>query len=184
MTLIFVYSVLLGAKDYTDVNNETDVNKFIKKIDPYFNVIIYAEFLLKIIAMGFILGEGTYMSDPWNWIDFVVVVSTFLELCLSLLYGGSNSFKMPGALRAIRLLRPLKLLNNIPALKHLIGTLIDSLASLGGIMGLAIFFFLIYSILGVSVWKGKFHHRCYLTEKPENGEWLLNTTHFHLCSHD
>jgi hypothetical protein len=96
------------------------VNKFIKKIDPYFNVIIYAEFLLKIIAMGFILGEGTYMSDPWNWIDFVVVASTFSELCLSLLYGGSNSFKMPGALRAIRLLRPLKLLNNIPALKRMI----------------------------------------------------------------
>ena len=108
--LIFVYSVLLGAKDYTDVNNESEINQFLHKIDPYFNIIIYVEFLLKIVAMGFVIGEGTYMSDPWNWIDFVVVFSSLLELTLSTISNGDN-FKMPSALRAIRLLRPLKLLN-------------------------------------------------------------------------
>lgn len=61
-------------------------------------------------------------------------------------------------------------------------TLLDSLANLGGVLALAIFFFLIYSILGVSVWQGKIHYRCYLTEKPQDGEWALLEDHPHLCS--
>ena len=53
ITLILIYSVLLGMKDYTDENNLTPVNMFIEQIDPYFNLIVYAEFILKVIAMGF-----------------------------------------------------------------------------------------------------------------------------------
>jgi voltage-dependent calcium channel P/Q type alpha-1A len=83
IALIAIYSVLLGMKDYTDLKNKTSVNKLLHDIDPYFNVIIYMEFLLKIIAMGFAFGKGTYMSDSWNWIDFVVVVSSLGETLIS-----------------------------------------------------------------------------------------------------
>ena len=71
-------------KDYTDHDGLNPVNQFIHNIDPYFNVIIYMEFILKIIAMGFFLGEGTYLGDGWNWIDFVVVSSSFADLMMKL----------------------------------------------------------------------------------------------------
>ena len=51
-------------------------------------------------------------------------------------------------------------------MKLLIGTLLSSVAQLGGIMGLAMFFFLIFAILGVSLWDGKIHNRCYETSCP------------------
>jgi len=67
-------------------------------------------------------------------------------------------------------------LTSIPSLKLLLGTLINSVQSLGGIMGLAIFFFTIFSILGVAVWQGKIHYRCYMTEFPDpvTKDWELD----------
>lgn len=88
------------------------------------------------------------------------------------------------ALRAFRLLRPLKLLTSIPSLKMLFGTLISSVKSLGNILGLAVFFFTIFSILGVSLWQGKIHYRCYDTPEPVDGEWKLTDGIIKLCSDD
>lgn len=113
VAIIAFYSVLLGIKDYTDHENKSEVNKFIYKIDPWFNLIIYTEFLLKIVAMGFVYGRGTYLKDSWNWIDFIVVISSFGEAVLFLSKFDGDQFKAPPALRAIRLLRPLKLLSKI-----------------------------------------------------------------------
>lgn len=120
--------------------------------------------MLKVIAMGFIFGAGGYLADGWNWIDFIVVASSLTDLIMSSLFGSSGGGKALAALRAFRLLRPLKLLTSVPALKLLLSTLIESVQSLGGIMGLALFFFTIFSILGVAIWSGKIHYRCYETE--------------------
>jgi hypothetical protein len=177
ISLILAYSILLGLKDYTDVQNQTPVNKFIEKIDPYFNLIVYAEFLLKCVAMGF----TAYLSDGWNWIDFFVVISSFSQDIMTILNPESTSSGL-SALRAFRLLRPLKLLSSIPSLKILLGTLLNSVQSLGNIMGLACFFFTIFSILGVALWQGKIHYRCYDWPEPRDGEWQLTQGFNSLCS--
>ena len=51
-------------------------------------------------------------------------------------------------------------------------------------MGLASFFFTIFAILGVSLWDGKIHYRCYETELPVNGVWKVIEDDIDLCSHD
>lgn len=38
-----------------------------------FTTIYTVEGVLKITARGFILNPFTYLRDPWNWLDFVVV---------------------------------------------------------------------------------------------------------------
>jgi hypothetical protein len=73
----------------------------------------------------------------------------------------------------------------MPNMKVLIRTLLNSVKSLGGIMGLASFFFTIFAILGVSLWNGKIHYRCYLTEFPDaEGNWEVDSTNVDLCSPD
>lgn len=68
-------------------------------------------------------------------------------------------------------------------MKLLIGTLLSSMGYLGGITGLAAFFFMIFAILGVSFWKGTIHYRCYETEWPlEDGSWNLIEDDTQLCS--
>jgi hypothetical protein len=136
--------------------------------------------------MGFVFGGEGYMADGWNWIDFTVVASSFSDLVMSSFFGRSGGGKALAALRAFRLLRPLKLLTSIPALRLLLGTLLQSVQSLGGIMGLALFFFTIFSILGVAIWSGKIHYRCYATERPVDGAWELwsdgDITYDNLCN--
>lgn len=53
--------------------------------------------------------------------------------------------------------------------------------SLGGIMGLAIFFFTIFAILGISQWRGLTHYRCRVTEFPEDGDWIAIPEDTELC---
>lgn len=159
MALIFLNSMLLGIKDYTDYENVTPINSFIESCEPFFTYMFLIECVSKILAMGFILGNKCYLYDSWNWLDFTVVVTSLLEEL--------PSMENMSGLRTFRLFRPLKSLTNMPSMKLLIGTLFSSIAHLGGLFGLSIFIFIIFAILGVSLWNGRLHYRCYLTEEPE-----------------
>ena len=77
--LIILNSLGLGLKDYMDPENKTYRNQFIDYFDIYFTVAFCIEASLKILAMGFIMGKGAYLKDAWNWLDFIVVVSSLLE---------------------------------------------------------------------------------------------------------
>ena len=74
-----------------------------------FTVIFLIEFFLKVIAYGFILEQYSYLRDPWNWLDFIVVISCVINLFPQI---NANLF----ALRTIRLLRPLKSINKLGSL--------------------------------------------------------------------
>lgn len=45
----------------------------------------------------------------------------------------------------------------------------------------AIFVFLIFAILGVSLWSGAFDKRCRVTPTPENGDWIPISEDEQLC---
>jgi hypothetical protein len=54
---------------------------FLIQLDPiclgihrYIFTIIYTlEALTKCVARGFILEKFTFLRDPWNWLDFIVI---------------------------------------------------------------------------------------------------------------
>ena len=171
LTLILLNSIGLGIKDYTDTENETYINQFIEQFDIYFTVAFCIEAALKIGAMGFLVGKHAYLKSVWNWLDFIVVVSSLME---SYLEGASM-------LRIFRLFRPLRALNNVKKMKLLVDTLFQSLAALSGIMGLAVFFFTIFAILGISQWRGLTHYRCRITEFPVDGDWQVVPDDMQLC---
>ena len=104
------------------------------------------------------------MSDPWNWIDFLVVISGLLTAV--------PQVENVSALRTFRLFRPLRSLSTLPNIRILIGTLLSSVAQLGGVLGLALFFFLIFAILGVNLFAGLEDYRCRETPYPVNGDWI------------
>jgi hypothetical protein len=75
-------------------------------------------------------------------------------------------------LRTFRLFRPLRSLSNLQNIRILIGTLVDSVSQLGGVLSLALFFFLIFAILGVNLFAGLTHYRCRETPTPVDGDWV------------
>lgn len=120
MFLILVNALLLGIKDYTDPNNETQRNQTLDRFEPIFTWSFLVEFILKVIGMGFFLDDGSYLRDAWNWLDFIVVVSSLLTQI--------PQMKSVSGMRTFRLMRPLRSLTTMPSMKILISTLLASVA--------------------------------------------------------
>ena len=43
-------------------------------------LIYVAEFIIKVIAMGFVMTENSYLRDHWNKSDFFIVIVSILGL--------------------------------------------------------------------------------------------------------
>lgn len=91
----------------------------VEKSEVYFTVLFTIEAVLKIIGMGLISGENTYLKDAWNWLDFIVVITALSTLLLDV----SNV----SVLRTFRIFRPLRSLSALPSMRVLVGTLFASL---------------------------------------------------------
>jgi len=61
--------------DYSDRNDIGKNNELIDILNMWFSIVYTVEAALKIIALGFIVHKKSYIRDPWNLIDFIVVIS-------------------------------------------------------------------------------------------------------------
>lgn len=61
------------SKRFADVSARTD--PAVRVFDRYTFTGIYTfESLVKIIARGFCIDGFTFLRDPWNWLDFSVIM--------------------------------------------------------------------------------------------------------------
>jgi hypothetical protein len=162
--MIIVNSILLGIVDYENPDKNSARNLIVKYAEYFFIVIFAGEAFLKIVGLGFILNKNTYLRDPWNWLDFIVVVTGLLTLV--------PNMANVSVIRTFRLFRPLRSFSSMPAMKSIISTLIKSVTKLGEVMIVAVIFFYIFSILGISLWAGDLHYRWRETPTPVNGDWV------------
>eukprot|EP00898_Chlorokybus_atmophyticus_P005124 jgi/Chlat1/5612/Chrsp369S09000 len=108
--------------------------------------------MVKIVAMGFVFGKGTYLRDPWNGLDFVVVV-----LGLAQYLPGVGNFT---ALRTVRVLRPLRAINRVKGMRVLVATLLKSLPMLFDVVLLCGFVYFVFGIAGVETFAGQMRYAC------------------------
>ena len=71
---ILLNCAILALNDPLDVESDGWRNKVIEAAELPFTIIFTIEMIVKIIAMDFI-GPKSYLSDAWNWLDFVVVLT-------------------------------------------------------------------------------------------------------------
>jgi hypothetical protein len=105
------------------------------------------EFLLKCIAYGFCFTPYAYLKDPWNKIDFTVVLGGALT------YAGGDS----QLVKLLRCLRPLRIINRNKGMRVIISAVINSLAVNLGVLALSLISMLIFAILGVTIFAGKYY---------------------------
>ena len=67
-------------------------------------------------------------------------------------------------MRAVRVLRPLRTVNRVPGMRVLVRSLLDALPAMGSVVVLTSFIFLVFGIIGVQLFSGTLHHRCYYDE--------------------
>uniref|UniRef100_A0A6Q2YKX4 Sodium channel protein n=1 Tax=Esox lucius TaxID=8010 RepID=A0A6Q2YKX4_ESOLU len=118
------------------------------------------ESLIKILARGFCVGKFTFLRDPWNWLDFMVISMAYVTEFVDL---GNVS-----ALRTFRVLRALKTISVIPGLKTIVGALIQSVKKLSDVMILTVFCLSVFALIGLQLFMGNLRHKCVRN--------ILNTT--------
>ena len=146
------------------------------------------EMIAKIIAMGFIwtppkLSDGiggSYLRDPWNWLDFIVVIVAFMSLI-----PGVGNFS---GLRTVRILRPLKTMTAVPGMKTIVNSLLATMGSMVSVIILAVALFTLFGVLGVQLFTGVLEGQCFYLDQSaiddETGGWLQDDMQGGLCGLD
>ncbi|DBA00730.1 TPA: hypothetical protein N0F65_001201 [Lagenidium giganteum] len=121
-------------------------------LDSVLTVLFLAEVTIKIIAMGFVFGEGAYMRSNWNVMDFCITTLAAFSMG-----EGSTRFKFVKTLRTFRALRPLRMIHRNPGLKLVVSSLIAAIPQILNVMVVCLLVFTIFSILAVNNFKGKLY---------------------------
>jgi len=72
---ILLNSLCLALFDYRDRDALTPLNNVLEHISQVFTYIFCGEAIIKIIAMGFMLDQRSYLRDAWNTVDFMIVIA-------------------------------------------------------------------------------------------------------------
>jgi len=146
---IFISSMLLAA-DEPGLDPDSDFANFLKLTDWVFTILFSVELVMKVIVYGLMFTPDAYLRDGWNVLDtFIVAVSIW-----SLGSGGTGgAFK---ALRALRALKPLRTIKRAPGLKVVVDAILACMPSFLNIGMVSVLFYLVFAIIGVQFWAGKF----------------------------
>ncbi|XP_061777404.1 sodium channel protein type 4 subunit alpha-like isoform X2 [Nerophis ophidion] len=142
-----------------------------KYLEYTFTGIYTFESLIKILARGFCVGPFTFLRDPWNWLDFSVIVMALLTEFIKV---GNLQ-----ALRTFRVLRALKTISVIPGLKTIVGALIQSVKKLADVMILTVFCLSVFALIGLQLFMGNLRQKCVRsTAHCVNGSLAANASFF------
>ncbi|XP_070793069.1 voltage-dependent L-type calcium channel subunit alpha-1D isoform X1 [Pituophis catenifer annectens] len=170
---IFANCVALAVYIPFPEDDSNSTNHDLEKVEYAFLIIFTIETFLKIVAYGLLLHPNAYVRNGWNLLDFVIVIvglfSVILEQLTKETEGGSHSGGKPGgfdvkALRAFRVLRPLRLVSGVPSLQVVLNSIIKAMVPLLHIALLVLFVIIIYAIIGLELFIGKMHKSCYFED--------------------
>mmetsp|Transcript_11321 Transcript_11321/g.26831 ORF Transcript_11321/g.26831 Transcript_11321/m.26831 type:complete len:1216 (+) Transcript_11321:1-3648(+) len=133
------------------------LDKALTVLDKVFVALFVLEAVLKIIVMGFVLHPGAYLRNPWNVLDFFIVIVGLVLVAAestSLSAGNIDSLR---ALRTFRALRPIRMASRAEGMKTVVNSLFQAIPPLGNVVLVCLLFFLIFSILFVNLLKGSFY---------------------------
>ncbi|GJQ73114.1 hypothetical protein Trydic_g1743 [Trypoxylus dichotomus] len=148
--------VVLALEEHLPNHDKTVLAQKLEKTEVYFLGIFCVEASLKILALGFVLHRGSYLRNIWNIMDFFVVLTGFLTMFPQEIIAVDLR-----TLRAIRVLRPLKLVSGIPSLQVVLKSIIKAMAPLLQIGLLVLFAIVIFAIIGLEFYSGALHKTCY-----------------------
>ncbi|XP_075219333.1 ca[2+]-channel protein alpha[[1]] subunit D isoform X3 [Lycorma delicatula] len=166
LILLTIFANCVALAVYTPYPNSDSntTNTVLEKIEYIFLVIFTAECVMKIIAYGFVAHPGAYLRNGWNLLDFTIVVIGMISTALSNLMKEGFDVK---ALRAFRVLRPLRLVSGVPSLQVVLNSILRAMVPLLHIALLVLFVIIIYAIIGLELFSGKLHKTCYHNETGE-----------------
>ncbi|MEM1365686.1 MAG: ion transporter [Pseudomonadota bacterium] len=102
--------------------------------------IFVVEILLKLFAFG-----GRFFRSGWNWFDLIIVGISLMPASGAL-----------SVLRALRILRVLRLISVVPALRRVVGALVEALPGMGSIIVLMGLVFYVFAVMSTKLFGAAF----------------------------
>jgi voltage-gated sodium channel len=150
VALIVLNGITLGLE--TSKAAMAAVGNVLLFIDQVILVVFVVEIALRIYAHGL-----KFFRDPWSLFDFTIVAIALMP--------ASGPFTV---LRALRILRALRLISVIPSLRRVIGGLIAALPGMGSIVVLMTLVFYVFGVMATKLygeafpeWFGSLGHSLY-----------------------
>uniref|UniRef100_A0AAQ4S0F0 Sodium channel protein n=1 Tax=Gasterosteus aculeatus aculeatus TaxID=481459 RepID=A0AAQ4S0F0_GASAC len=148
---MFIMCTILANCAY--MTRSQDSAQWAKYVEYTFTAIYTLESVIKILARGFCIGKFTFLRDPWNWLDFSVIVLAYATALIP----GLGNFS---ALRIFRVLRAFKAISVIPGLKTIVGALFQSVKKLVHVMILTVFCLSVFALIGLQLFMGHLKQKC------------------------
>ncbi|KAJ0001017.1 hypothetical protein NQD34_006037 [Periophthalmus magnuspinnatus] len=159
LATIIANCIVLALEQHLPDGDKTPLSERLDDTEPYFIGIFCFESGIKILALGFAFHKNSYLRNGWNVMDFVVVLTGILSTV-------GSEFDLR-TLRAVRVLRPLKLVSGIPSLQVVLKSIMKAMIPLLQIGLLLFFAILMFAIIGLEFYMGKFHTTCFDNQTAE-----------------
>ncbi|ROL50660.1 Sodium channel protein type 8 subunit alpha [Anabarilius grahami] len=152
--IIFMILLSSGALAFEDVYIEQrkTIQIILEYADRVFTYIFILEMLLKWVAYGFV----KYFTNAWCWLDFFIVDVSIVSLVANAL--GYSDLGPIKSLRTLRALRPLRALSRFEGMRVVVNALVGAIPSIMNVLLVCLIFWLIFSIMGVNLFAGKYYY--------------------------
>uniref|UniRef100_A0A3B5RDE2 Sodium channel protein n=1 Tax=Xiphophorus maculatus TaxID=8083 RepID=A0A3B5RDE2_XIPMA len=158
ITVILLSSAALAFEDIY-IEQRRDIKIILEYADQVFNFVFVVEIILKLGAYGC----KTFFSSAWCWLDFLIADVSLVLLSASIL--GYSELGAIKSLRTLRALRPLRVLSCFEGLRVVVNELVGAIPSIFNVLLICLVLWLIFSIMGVNLFAGKFF--CCFNETSE-----------------
>ncbi|EDV27710.1 uncharacterized protein TRIADDRAFT_21513, partial [Trichoplax adhaerens] len=160
--VVIIFNCVTLAMERPGIDPNSMERHFLNLMVIIFTFIFTSEMIIKVVT-----GDKSYLRNGWNVLDLLLVIISWVDLIITYTGGASNILGVLRILRGFRTLRPLRVINRAPGLKLVVQTLFSSLKAIGNIVIICVAFFVIFGILGVQLFSGKFYY-CKATDDVEN----------------
>uniref|UniRef100_A0A8C2L8T4 Voltage-dependent L-type calcium channel subunit alpha n=1 Tax=Cyprinus carpio TaxID=7962 RepID=A0A8C2L8T4_CYPCA len=171
---IFANCVALGVSKPFPEDDSNATNHDLERVEYVFLIIFTVETFLKILSYGLVMHPSSYIRNGWTLLDFVIVIVGLFSVVLETAThkSGETTSHTPGkpggldvkALRAFRVLRPLRLVSGVPSLQIVLNSIMKAMVPLLHISLLVLFVIIIYAIIGLELFIGRMHRTCYFID--------------------
>ncbi|XP_035521240.1 sodium channel protein type 4 subunit alpha B-like [Morone saxatilis] len=128
----------------------SDPPSWIRAAEYVFTAVYTLETIIKVLSRGFCVGKFSFLRDPWNWLDIMVISMAFLT---EFVYLGKYS-----VLSSVP--RVLKIITVTPGLKTTVGAVVQSVKRLADVCILAAFCLSILALIGQQLFMGVLKQKC------------------------
>ena len=163
-----VLNCVVIAADRPSFDDEGIERWYIDTAHFFLTGIFIVEAAVKIVSDGLVFGPGSYLKNIWNWIDFLLIITSIIDFSLDLANtDGDDILRAFRIVRFLRTFRPLRMVTHMPGLKTVTGMLIVSFRSIVHVLLVCSIFFFVFAVLGLQIFRGCFY-RCVIPSESHN----------------